>query len=77
MSKGNLSVDNIYIILFANRYVLLLQYFVEAGAMAVRRCKKADLKRIAKATGATLLSSMANLEGISLLLRLFFSTKTI
>lgn len=31
--------------------------------MAVRRCKKADLKRIAKATGATFLSSMANLEG--------------
>jgi chaperonin GroEL (HSP60 family) len=77
VSKGKLSVDNIFIILFANRYVLLLQYFVEAGAMAVRRCKKADLKRIAKATGATLLSSMANLEGISLLLRLFFSTKTI
>ena len=77
MSKGNLSVDNIYIILFANRYVLFLQYFVEAGAMAVRRCKKADLKRIAKATGATLLSSMANLEGISLLMRLFFSMKTI
>ena len=45
--------------------------------MAVRRCKKADLKRIAKATGATLLSSMANLEGISLLMRLFFSMKTI
>nr|SVE94137.1 EOG090X033I [Simocephalus serrulatus] len=42
---------------------LCLKYFVEAGAMAVRRCKKADLKRIAKATGATLLSSMANLEG--------------
>ncbi len=39
------------------------QYFVEAGAMAVRRCKKNDLKRIAKATGATFLSSMANLEG--------------
>lgn len=32
--------------------------------MAVRRCKKTDLKRIAKATGATFLSSMANLEGI-------------
>ena len=30
---------------------LCLKYFVEAGAMAVRRCKKADLKRIAKATG--------------------------
>merc|ERR1712137_348738 len=42
---------------------LCLKYFVEAGAMAVRRCKKADLKRIAKATGATFLSSMANLEG--------------
>jgi len=41
----------------------LLQYFVEAGAMAVRRCKKSDLKRIAKATGATLLANMSNMEG--------------
>ena len=31
--------------------------------MAVRRCKKADLKRIAKATGATLLTALANMEG--------------
>ena len=30
---------------------LCLKYFVEKGAMAVRRCKKQDLKRIAKATG--------------------------
>lgn len=30
---------------------LCLKYFVEAGAMAVRRCKKVDLKRIAKCTG--------------------------
>lgn len=30
---------------------LCLKYFVEAGAMGVRRCKKADLKRIARATG--------------------------
>ncbi len=30
---------------------LCLKQFVEAGAMAVRRCKKVDLKRIAKATG--------------------------
>ena len=29
---------------------LCLKYFVEAGAMAVRRCKKAYLKRIARAT---------------------------
>ncbi|ELT97652.1 hypothetical protein CAPTEDRAFT_228032 [Capitella teleta] len=42
---------------------LCLKYFVEAGAMAVRRCKKADLKRIAKATGAQLVVTLANLEG--------------
>jgi len=42
---------------------LCLKYFVEAGAMAVRRCKKSDLKRIAKATGATFVPSLANLEG--------------
>lgn len=42
---------------------LCLKYFIEAGAMAVRRCKKNDLKRIAKATGATFLTTMANLEG--------------
>ncbi|CAO3585276.1 unnamed protein product [Absidia cylindrospora] len=42
---------------------LCLKLFVEAGAMAVRRCKKEDLKRIAKATGATMLSTLANLEG--------------
>lgn len=30
---------------------MCLKLFVEAGAMAVRRCKKEDLKRIAKATG--------------------------
>ncbi|CAB3367360.1 Hypothetical predicted protein [Cloeon dipterum] len=42
---------------------LCLKYFVEANAMAVRRCKKADLKRIAKATGATFVTSLSNLEG--------------
>ncbi|GME85030.1 unnamed protein product [Ambrosiozyma monospora] len=31
--------------------------------MAVRRCKKEDLRRIARATGATLIGSMSNLEG--------------
>lgn len=31
--------------------------------MAVRRCRKEDLRRIAKATGGTLVSSLANLEG--------------
>lgn len=33
---------------------LCLKYFVEAGAMAVRRCKKEDIKRIARATGGKL-----------------------
>jgi len=42
---------------------LCLKYFVEAGAMAVRRCKKVDLKRIAKATGASFCTSLANLDG--------------
>lgn len=30
---------------------MCLKQFVEAGVMAVRRAKKTDLKRIAKATG--------------------------
>jgi T-complex protein 1 subunit alpha len=42
---------------------LCLKEFVEAGAIAVRRCKKEDLRRIAKATGGQLVSSLANLEG--------------
>ena len=42
---------------------MCLKTFVEAGAMAVRRCKREDLVRIAKATGATLVSTLANLDG--------------
>lgn len=42
---------------------LCMKYFVEAGAMAVRRCKKQDLRRVAKATGAQLLQNLANMEG--------------
>ncbi|EON60869.1 T-complex protein 1 subunit alpha [Coniosporium apollinis CBS 100218] len=42
---------------------LCLKTFVERGAMAVRRCKKEDLRRIAKATGATLVSSLSDLNG--------------
>lgn len=42
---------------------LCLKYFVEANAIAVRRCKKEDLKRIAKATGGSVLLTLANLEG--------------
>jgi len=40
-----------------------LKYFVDAGAMAVRRIKKIDLKRIGRSTGGTVCLSLANLEG--------------
>ncbi|XP_074599156.1 chaperonin containing TCP1 subunit 1 isoform X2 [Brevipalpus obovatus] len=39
------------------------KYLVEAGAMGVRRVRKLDLKKIAKASGAQLLMTMANMEG--------------
>ncbi|EFX05680.1 t-complex protein alpha [Grosmannia clavigera kw1407] len=42
---------------------LVLKTFIERGAMAVRRCKKEDLRRIARATGATLLSTLSDLNG--------------
>ncbi|KAL4980089.1 chaperonin Cpn60/TCP-1 family [Aspergillus desertorum] len=42
---------------------MVLKLFVEKGAMAVRRCKKEDLRRIAKATGATLVSTLSDLNG--------------
>jgi T-complex protein 1 subunit alpha len=42
---------------------LCMKLFIEKGAMAVRRCKKEDLRRIAKATGATLVSTLSDLNG--------------
>lgn len=42
---------------------MVMKMFVEAGVMAVRRAKREDLRRIAKATGATLISTMSNLNG--------------
>eukprot|EP01138_Halocafeteria_seosinensis_P007709 gb/GECG01007877.1/.p1 GENE.gb/GECG01007877.1/~~gb/GECG01007877.1/.p1 ORF type:complete len:523 (+),score=90.86 gb/GECG01007877.1/:1-1569(+) len=40
-----------------------MKYLVEAGVMGVRRCKKADLNRIATATGGTVLPNLADVEG--------------
>lgn len=40
-----------------------LKYFVEAGAIAVRRVQKEDLRHVAKATGATQVLTFADLEG--------------
>ncbi|KAK2981453.1 hypothetical protein RJ640_017475 [Escallonia rubra] len=38
-------------------------YFVEAGAIAVRRVPKENLRHVAKATGATAVSTFADMEG--------------
>jgi len=42
---------------------LCLKYFVDAGAIAVRRCKKQDLQRIARHTGGKIVTDMSDLEG--------------
>ena len=42
---------------------MALKYFVEANAIALRRCKKEDLRRIAKLTGGTLMITLADMEG--------------
>jgi len=70
--ESEITLERIHKILAAGANVVLttkgiddlaLKEFVEAGAMAVRRCRKEDLRRIAKATGGQLVSSLANLEG--------------
>ncbi|XP_007892998.2 T-complex protein 1 subunit alpha-like [Callorhinchus milii] len=42
---------------------MCLKYFVDVGAMAIKHVEKKHLMRIAKATGATICSSLVNLEG--------------
>jgi len=42
---------------------MAIKYFVEAGALAVRRVKKDDLRRIAKLTGGTMMITLADMEG--------------
>ena len=39
-----------------------LKYFVEAGAIAIRRVSKADMRRIAKASGATVVTNLGDME---------------
>eukprot|EP00997_Jenningsia_sp_PLL12_P007922 NODE_461_length_1724_cov_5.533731_g385_i0.p1 GENE.NODE_461_length_1724_cov_5.533731_g385_i0~~NODE_461_length_1724_cov_5.533731_g385_i0.p1 ORF type:complete len:323 (-),score=139.41 NODE_461_length_1724_cov_5.533731_g385_i0:170-1138(-) len=39
-----------------------MKYMVEAGVIGVRRIKKDDLKRIAKATGGTIMVSLSSIE---------------
>lgn len=42
---------------------MALKYFVEAGAIAVRRVALADLRRLARATGGRVLLTLSDLEG--------------
>lgn len=42
---------------------LCLKYFVEAGIICARRCNREDLKRLAKATGGRVVTTMADMEG--------------
>merc|ERR1712190_591171 len=40
-----------------------MKYLVDAGVIGVRRIDKKDMRRIAKCTGATLLLTMATMDG--------------
>lgn len=42
---------------------LCMKYFVESNCMGVRRVKKEDLQRIARATGGTVVLTLADMEG--------------
>ena len=42
---------------------LCMKYFVEAGIICARRCTREDLKRLAKATGGRVVTTMADMEG--------------
>ncbi|KAH8696659.1 putative t-complex protein 1 alpha subunit [Talaromyces proteolyticus] len=70
--ESGIVLDRVEMILKAGANVILttkgiddmvLKTFVEKGAIGVRRCKKEDLRRIAKATGATLISTLSDLNG--------------
>ena len=45
---------------------LCLKYFVEAGAIAVRRVLPADIKRIARATGGEVVTTMSDMVRYSI-----------
>lgn len=42
---------------------LCMKYFVEAGIICARRCNREDLKRLAKATGGRVVTTMADMDG--------------
>lgn len=70
--EAGMVIERVELILKAGANVILttkgiddmvMKLFIEKGAMAVRRCKKEDLRRIARATGATMLSTLSDLNG--------------
>jgi len=70
--ESSLVLERVEMILKAGANVILttkgiddlcMKMLIERGAMGVRRCKKEDLRRIAKATGATLVSTLSDLNG--------------
>jgi len=70
--EAGIVIDRIELILKAGANVifttkgiddLCLKHLIDKGVMGVRRCKKEDLRRIAKATGAQMVSTLADLNG--------------
>merc|ERR1719409_1954734 len=70
--EADITRDRIQLLLNAGANVVLttkgiddmaIKYFVEAGALAVRRVKKEDLRRIAKLTGGTMMITFADMDG--------------
>lgn len=70
--ESDITKERIELLLNAGANVILttkgiddmaIKYFVEAGALAVRRVKKEDLRRIAKLTGGQLIITFADMEG--------------
>ena len=57
---------------YDNEHAMLFQYFVEAGAIAVRRVRKEDLRHVAKATGATVVCFLASYLNLNCILLLGF-----
>eukprot|EP00324_Dicrateria_rotunda_P007203 CAMPEP_0206157052 /NCGR_PEP_ID=MMETSP1474-20131121/3570_1 /ASSEMBLY_ACC=CAM_ASM_001110 /TAXON_ID=97495 /ORGANISM="Imantonia sp., Strain RCC918" /LENGTH=539 /DNA_ID=CAMNT_0053556437 /DNA_START=30 /DNA_END=1646 /DNA_ORIENTATION=- len=70
--ESDITKERINLLLAAGANVILttkgiddmaIKYFVEAGALAVRRVKKEDLRRVAKLTGGTMMITFADMEG--------------
>lgn len=53
--------------------MFMFQYFVEAGAIAVRRVRKEDLRHVAKATGATVVCFLSSNSKLNCVLVFEFS----